>query len=123
MIGSNTPGIDARLTYKKRWGIEVLFANLKRRGFDLEQTHLTEADRIEKLIALLTLAVCWAHLIGEERAHHTPLKIKNHDEKEKSLFQYGLDHLQDVLFNSQDHAHTVQRGLKILKEARFLPDS
>ena len=46
MIGSNTPGIDALETYKKRWRIEVLFANLKRRGFDLEQTHLTEADRI-----------------------------------------------------------------------------
>ena len=41
MIGSNTPGIDALETNKKRWGIEVLFANLKRRGFDLEQTQLT----------------------------------------------------------------------------------
>ena len=91
--------------------------------FDLEQTHLTEEDRIKKLIARLTLAVCWAHLIGEACVHHTPLKIKNHGEKEKSLFRYGLDHLQDVLLNSQDHARTVQRGLKIVKEARFLPDS
>ena len=123
MVGSNTPDIDALLTYKKRWRIEVLFANLKRRGFDLEQTHLTDADRIEKLIALLTLAVCWAHLMGEERAHHTPLKIKNHDKKEKSLFRYGLDYLQYVLLNIQDHARTFQRCLKILKEARFLPDS
>ncbi len=123
MIGNNTPGIDALLTYKKRWGIEVLFANLKRRGFDLEQTYLTEEDRIKKLIALLTLAVCWAHLIGEARAHHTLRKIKNHGGKEKSLFRYGLDHLQDVLLNIQDHACTFQRGLKMLKEARFLPNS
>ena len=61
--------------------------------------------------------------MGEERAHHTPLKTKNHGEKEKSLFRYGLDYLQDVLLNIQDHARTFQRGLKILKEARFLPDS
>ena len=94
ILASNTPGNHALETDKKRWGIEVLFATLKRRGFDLEQTHLTEKDRIEKLIALLTLAVCWAHLIGEERAHHTPLKMKNHGEKEKSLFRYGLDYLQ-----------------------------
>ena len=44
------------------------------------------------------------------------------EEKEKSLFRYGLDHLQYVLLNIQDHVRTFQRGLKILKEARFLPD-
>ena len=102
-------------------GIEVLFANLKRRGFDLEQTHLTDADRIEKLIALLTLAVCWSHLMGEARAHHTSLKLKNHGEKEKSLFRYGLDHLQYVLLNSQDYARTFQCCLKISKKEIFFP--
>ena len=51
--------------YKKRWGIEVLFANLKSRGFDLEATHLVHEERIEKLIALLAIAFTWAHIVGE----------------------------------------------------------
>ena len=123
IISNNTPGDHARLIYKARWGIEVFFATLKRRGFALEQPHLVAEDRIEKRIALLTIAACWAYLIGEERAHHTPLKTKNHGEKEKSLFRYGLDHLQYVLLNSQDHARTFQRCLKIEKKRSFLPDS
>jgi transposase len=43
--------------YRERWSIETLFAALKSRGFDLEQTHLTAPDRIERLIALLALAL------------------------------------------------------------------
>ena len=41
-------GQTAFFAYKERWGIEVLFANLKSRGFNLEETHLTHENRIEK---------------------------------------------------------------------------
>jgi len=43
--------------YRQRWSIETLFAALKSRGFDLEQTHLTTPGRIERLIGLLALAL------------------------------------------------------------------
>ena len=69
-------GQTAFFAYKERWGIEVLFANLKSRGFNLEETHLTHENRIEKLIALLAIACAWAHLIGEWIALTYPLKIK-----------------------------------------------
>ena len=51
--------------YKRRWEIEILFKALKGQGFDFAATHLTELDRIEKLLALLAIAFCWAHLLGE----------------------------------------------------------
>ena len=103
------------VAYKKRWGIEVLFANLKSRGFDLEQTHLVHEKRIEKLIALLAIALTWAHLVGEWVAIHNPLKIKKHGRKEMSIFRYGLDYLQYLLLNIQDHFLNFQRCLSILE--------
>ena len=105
IVASNQKGPSALEDYKRRWGIEVLFAALKSRGFDLEQTHLVHLERIEKLIALLAIAFTWAHLVGEWIAQTQPLKIKNHGRKERSLFRYGLDHLQYVLLNIQDQMH------------------
>ena len=103
IVASNEKGRQSLEDYKKRWGIEVLFAALKSRGFDLEQTHLIHIERIEKLFALLAIAFTWAHLVGEWIAKTQPLKIKKHGRKEQSLFRYGLDHLQYVLLNIQDH--------------------
>ncbi len=37
---------------------------MKTSGFNLEDTHLTDIDRIEKLIAIVTIAFCWAYLVG-----------------------------------------------------------
>ena len=102
IVASNEKGPKSLEDYKRRWGIEVLFAALKSRGFDLEKTHLIHIERIEKLIALLAIAFTWAHLVGEWIAQTQPLKIKKHGRKERSLFRYGLDYLQYVLLNIQD---------------------
>jgi hypothetical protein len=55
----------ALLRYSQRWQIETLFSALKSRGFNLEDTHITAADRLDKLLALLAIAFAWAHLVGE----------------------------------------------------------
>ncbi len=55
--------------YARRWEIETLFGCLKTRGFCLEATHVTDTERLRKLVALLALAFCWAHLAGEWLAH------------------------------------------------------
>lgn len=89
----------ATVHYRKRWGIETLFAALKSRGFDLEATHLTGEKRLEKLLGLLALAFAWSELVGEWRDQRDPLKTKKHGRLEKSLFRYGLDFLQRVMLN------------------------
>jgi hypothetical protein len=48
-----------------RWGIETLFGIFKSRGFNLEDTHLTDSERLSRLFALLTLALCWAYRTGQ----------------------------------------------------------
>lgn len=105
-----TGGIDpgeATALYKKRWEIETMFAALKSRGLGLEETHLTEPDKIERLIGLLSLAFAWARLIGEARAERQgPPSTKSHGRKERSLFRYGLDQLHSIFstLEPQDQA-------------------
>jgi hypothetical protein len=96
-----TSGIDpsdATALYKRRWEIETMFAALKSRGFNLEETHVTEPGKVENLIGLLALAFGWARLVGEERAARKGgPSVKSHGRKERSLFRYGLDRLQNIL--------------------------
>ena len=60
---------------KRRWEIETLFKTLKSQGFDFEATRLTGLDRIERLLALLTIIFCWAHLLGEWLHEQKPIPI------------------------------------------------
>lgn len=63
------------LDYGMRWGIESLFSDLKSRGFGITKTKLTNADRIGRLLLILTIATYWAVSTGmmpaEEDGRHT----------------------------------------------------
>lgn len=98
VVITNADGHGALSFYKLRWSIEVLFSQLKKRGFNFEETHLREGERLRKLLALMTLAFSWVHLVGEAVARVRPPRLRGHGRKEKSLFRLGLDHLQQVLF-------------------------
>jgi hypothetical protein len=99
IVVSNTSAQQALEIYRLRWGIEVLFFSLKSRGFNFEETHLTDQERIAKLVALLALAFTWAHLVGLWLAQAKAPAIKNHGRPARSLFRLGLDQLQYVLLN------------------------
>ena len=87
----------ALIRYAQRWQIETLFSALKSRGFNLEDTHMTTPDRLDKLLALLAIAFAWAHLIGEWCYERRPLKLKNHGYLPKSYFKRGLDALRSAI--------------------------
>lgn len=40
-------------SYKQRWQIESAFRALKTSGFNIEDTHLTDINRIDKLLAIV----------------------------------------------------------------------
>jgi hypothetical protein len=56
----------------------------------LESTHLQDAERLGRMVALLTIALCWAFKTGEWLSQHNPIKIKKHGRKAKSIFRVGL---------------------------------
>lgn len=100
VISFNKPE-DALEIYKERWQIETAFRALKSSGFNIEDTHLTEIERIEKLFALVLVAFTWAYLVGDYLHRHIkPIPIKKHGNKAKSLFKYGLTYIATVLLNA-----------------------
>ena len=81
--------------YALRWEIETLFSCLKGRGFNLENTRLTDPGRVKKLIAVLAIGFCWCYLTGEwQHDRKKAIKIKKHGRLSVSLFRYGLDYVQ-----------------------------
>lgn len=92
--------LDAPHTeYKKRWGIETLFGALKSRGFNLEDTHLQDPERLSRLLALLALAFTWAFVVGAWQAVVKELKLKKHGYPPKSIFRLGLNMLCRLVTN------------------------
>ncbi len=85
--------------YGKRWGIETLFGIFKTRGFNLEDTHIQDSERLSKLFALLTIALCWAYKTGKWLSEYNPIAIKNHGRKSKSTFRYGFDYIRRIVLN------------------------
>lgn len=83
--------------YSERWTIENLFAALKTRGFNFEDSHIVNADRLENLLGVLCLAAFWAVQLGELVAKHQPIKRKAHGRREVSVFRLGLDALERLM--------------------------
>lgn len=105
---------EAIKIYSVRWEIETLFGCLKSKGFHFEDTHITERDKIKKLIAVLAIAFCWAHLTGEWRhRHEKTIRLKKHGRPQVSLFRYGLDWIMTALFN---RGHKVNRLAQVFDE-------
>jgi hypothetical protein len=55
--------------YGMRWGIESMFSDFKSRGFGLTESHLQHADRFERLILVLALALYWFISLGMYAVH------------------------------------------------------
>jgi hypothetical protein len=96
IISDNSPE-SAIADYAKRWGIETLFGIFKTRGFCLESTHFNDSERLSKLLALMSLALCWAIKTGDWLSSHRPLKIKKHGRQQSSIFRYGFDYLRSIV--------------------------
>jgi hypothetical protein len=64
IVASNERG-NLLEDYRNRWSIECLFQALKGRGFQLEQTRVTDPDRLGRLFGLLTLGYVLCVRIGE----------------------------------------------------------
>lgn len=104
LVVTPTSPSSAITDYAARWGIETLFGIFKTRGFCLESTHFTDSERLSKLLALLTIALCWAFRTGQWLHEIKPLKLKKHGRKAKSIFRYGFDHLRRIVLNLEQEA-------------------
>jgi len=79
LIALSEPPTKGRvLDYGLRWGIESLFSDFKSRGFAITKTQLKHADRIERLILVLTIALFWAASTGMQPTATRNTQKKKH---------------------------------------------
>jgi hypothetical protein len=100
IVSFNKPE-QAMLYYKQRWQIETLFRGLKSSGFNIEDTHVTDLERLEKLFSLTIIAFVWCYKIGDFLDENIQqIKLKKHGRRAISVFKYGLDYLSKFLLTS-----------------------
>ncbi len=92
-------GEVALIAYKQRWSIERTFKSLKTSGFNIEDTHITDQEKLRKLFAITSLSLAVCVIAGEIKNNIKPIKIKKHGRKLYSLFTYGFDWLKEYFFN------------------------
>ena len=97
VISNKFPGAKALKFYKQRWGIEQLFSHLKKRGFNLEDTHLRSAEKLERLFGVVAMSFLITFAWGIILRNRT--KLSAH-EKRKSIFRLGLESLLEI-FDTQ----------------------
>lgn len=90
--------------YRRRWGIECMFADAKTRGLNIEDTHITDPDKLATLLVLVALAVTWAHRCATRLMGRRPIRRKGHGRREKSWFRTGLDALRNWIIHQPEHA-------------------
>lgn len=96
VVSNRHCGKEALEFYRMRWGIELLFSHLKKRGFDLESTHLTDAVKLEKLMAALSLSFLYTYGWGLQ------LRLMEQQTSalsRKSDFRYGFEAILKILLN------------------------
>jgi len=99
IIAFNKPK-EAQQAYKERWQVETAFRALKSSGFNIEDTHLTDLNRIEKLFSIVMVAFAWAYVVGIFADQNLkPIRILTNGKRAKSLFKYGLEIIAQVLLN------------------------
>src|SRR5689334_24752000 len=95
---SEPPSYLRTLEYSQRWGIEPMFSDFKSRGFGVEDTQIRYADRLDRLLLVMALALYQAVSTGLwDAVHHpTPSEKRSADQPKKvarsktSWFTRGL---------------------------------
>lgn len=114
VVATQSAPKTAIANYANRWGIETLFGIFTPRGFCLESTHLTDSERLSKLLALLTLALYWAMPTGECLHQIKPLTLKKHGRRAKSMFRYGFDYIRTLVLILEPKADEFVEVLQFL---------
>jgi len=113
---------DALNHYRMRWLIELCFKSLKTKGFNMEETHITDPERIKKLFAIIALACLFVVKAGSLRALFKKIPVKNHGRPLYSIFTYGLDLIRDI-FASNLHMKNSPPIHRAVLDRIFLQNS
>ena len=84
--------------YGKRFRIETFFSDQKSRGFHLQKSHISDPERMTRLLIAACLAYIWVIYLGAiAKRDEWVAIIHRTDRCDLSLFQLGLDLLEHFL--------------------------
>jgi hypothetical protein len=85
--------------YRRRFRIETFFSDQKSRGFNLHKSHLSDPERVARLLMATCLAYVWIIYLGIQVSQNPKLirQIHRGDRCDLSLFQLGLRYLEYLL--------------------------
>jgi hypothetical protein len=81
-----------------------MFADVKTRGLNIEDTQITDPDKLATLLVLGALAVTWAYRCATRVMGRGTIRKKEHGRREKSWFRIGLDALRNWVIHHPGHA-------------------
>jgi Transposase DDE domain len=96
--------------YRKRWQIECLFGDTKTRGFNMEDTRLTQPAKLSLLLALVALAMAWSIGCAQYVKGKQEIPRASHGHRRKSWFRTGFDTIRHWI------AHQPARALALWAE-------
>ncbi len=115
LITNYKNSLDSLEMYKRRWEIETMFAAFKKKGFNLEDTKVTDIKKLEKLIALLSITFCWCYIIGEWRNHEKPIKFREDiNAYTRTVLNYGLEYIHNILVNLNQKINLFYQMVELL---------
>jgi hypothetical protein len=97
VISHGYQGAEALELYQMRWRIETFFSHLKKRGYQFEETHMTQGDRFDKLVGILEVAFALSYHWGRKLERETGVMLKKHGYRAKSVFRQGFESLHQIL--------------------------
>src|SRR2546430_550895 len=89
---------EACRLYQKRFRIETFFSDQKSRGFHIHKSHISDVQRLSRLLIAACLAYIWVVYLGSvcEKDQWRPI-IHRRKRCDLSLFQLGLRLLEHLL--------------------------
>jgi hypothetical protein len=89
---------EACFWYRKRFGIETFFSDQKSRGFHLHKSHLSDPERLARLMIGTCLAYLWIVCLGvTAKQKGWQARLHRKSRCDWSLFRLGLAWLDELL--------------------------
>ena len=98
LVSNMATAEEACRLYEKRFRIETFFADQKSRGFHIHKSHISDVQRLSRLLIAACLAYIWVVYLGSvcEKEQWRPI-IHRRKRCDLSLFQLGLRLLEHLL--------------------------
>jgi Transposase DDE domain len=98
LVSNMAAAEEACRFYEKRFRIETFFSDQKSRGFHIHKSHMSDVQRLSRLLIAACLAYIWIVYLGSvcEKGQWRPI-IHRRKRCDLSLFQLGLRLLEHLL--------------------------